>query len=343
MRKPNYSFGGTALVRDSNFELLRILCIFGIVSMHTFGSFYGTATGVNLVYGVFINSLFNTGISIFVLISGYFGIRFSARKYLRLESETLFYSVISVVVIGIVSNSWAIKDIIMAFIPVASGKYWYITCYMLMLVFSEFINKAPDKLSKKDFQKLLALMFVVFSVVPTIIQFHVMNDGGKGLANMLLMYYIGRYIRLYGNDEKGIGVKTGMRIGFPLIGVVVVLVGFVLNMVLTMLRGGTGVCAPFARDCSAIIVLSSVAIFMSFKRMRFQSAIINGIAKHVVAVYLLEGAMRTLIGNFFDISLYGERWYLFAVIAAYVIVVMVACMIVDLIRMPIDRYVENLI
>lgn len=68
------------LIRQSQFELLRLVCIFGIVTMHTWGVFYSTASGMNQVFGILINSLFNTCVSIFVLISGYFGIEGTAKK-----------------------------------------------------------------------------------------------------------------------------------------------------------------------------------------------------------------------------------------------------------------------
>lgn len=113
-------------------------------------------------------------------------------------------------------------------------------------------------------------------------------------------------------------------------------------MILTMLRGGIGVYAPFARDCSAVIVLASIAIFMSFKQIKFWSSVVNRVAKHVVAVYLLEGAMRTFIGHFFDISMFEEKWYLFAIIAVYVVVVMVGCMVVDVIRILIAEVVNKI-
>lgn len=48
--------------------------MFGIISMHTFGVFHDTAVGVNLVLGVFNSSLFNIGVSSFMLISEYFGV-----------------------------------------------------------------------------------------------------------------------------------------------------------------------------------------------------------------------------------------------------------------------------
>lgn len=302
--------------------------------MHTYGVFYNTSEGFNLVYGVLINSLFNTGVSIFVLISGYFGINNSLRKYLRLEMEVLFYSILNIAIMCGMQNSWELKEIVKACFPIASGKYWYLTSYVLLMIFSKYIDKAPEKLTKKEFERLLLLLFFVFSAVPTIIQFHVMNDGGKGFANMLLMYYIGRYIRLYWDGKcdcsKILVVGSGAAI-----------LGFGANMAFTMLRGGKGIYAPFARDCSSIIVVVSISIFLAFKQLRLQSKIINCIASHVVAVYLFEGTLHTLILKVFDIKLYGQKWYLFLLLGIYAIVLMVCCIVIDMIRKIVARPLEH--
>ena len=329
--------GGTADSRQSNFELLRLLCIFGIVSMHTYGAFYSTATGFNLVYGVLINSLFNTGVSLFMLISGYFGVKSSFKKFLKLYLEVLFYSVLSSIATSLVTGNWNVKGLIKGFLPLSTNQYWFITSYILILISSKYINQIPEKLKKKDFENLLLLMFFVFSVVPTVVQYHVMGDGGKGFANMLLMYFVGRYIRLYWNEEPR-NLKKTIAIGSS-----VILLGFILNLTLTMVRSGKGVYAPFARDCSCIIIIASVAIFMAFKKIRIRSNVINQIAKHVVSVYLFEGAMRTFLNQTFDITLYADKWYLFAVLSVYVLIVMAGCMILDVIRSILAKPIENMI
>lgn len=88
--------------RDSGVEFLRIICMFGIIFMHTFGIFYNKASGICLMAGIAINSLFNMGVSIFMLISGYIGIWFSLKKLVRLESTILFYSVFGMLLQGVV-------------------------------------------------------------------------------------------------------------------------------------------------------------------------------------------------------------------------------------------------
>ena len=304
--------------------------------MHSFGEFYSTATGFNLVYGVLINSLFNTGVSLFMLISGYFGVNGSVKKYLKLYLEVLFYSVLSSVIISMITGDWSIKVLIKTFFPVSSNKYWFITSYMLILIFSNYLNKIPEKLEKDEFKKLIFLMFLVFSVVPTVVQCHVMGDDGKGFANMLLMYFIGRYIRLYWNEEPRNPKKT-IAIGFG-----VILLGFCLNLFLTLLRGGKGLYAPFARDYSCIIIIASVAIFIAFKSIKIRSIVINQIANHVVAVYLFEGAMRIFLGQFFDLTMYADKWYLFGAISVYVLVVMAGCMMLDAIRSMLAKPIEEM-
>ena len=45
--------------RSSNFELLRLLCIFGILMMHTFGGIDTSVSFFNTEIHVLVNSVFN--------------------------------------------------------------------------------------------------------------------------------------------------------------------------------------------------------------------------------------------------------------------------------------------
>lgn len=305
--------------------------------MHTYGTVNGIVSGANLILGVLINSVFNTCVSLFILMSGYFGINGTVKKYLKLELKVLFYSVLEYIIVSKIQGCWDFRNLRRALFPVFSGKYWYITSYMLLLFFSKYLNEVPEKLKKKDFENLLLVMLFVFSVVPTVVQYHMMGDGGKGFANMLLMYFVGRYIRLYWNGEPR-NLKKTIAIGSG-----VILLGFILNLALTLLRRGKGVYAPFARDYSCIIIIASVAIFMIFKQIRIRSTVINQIAKTCVAIYLFEGAMRTFFSQFFDITMYADKWYLFGVLSVYVLVVMAGCMMLDVIRSRLAKPIEEMI
>ena len=81
--------------RSSNFELLRLLCIFGILVMHTFAGIDTAASPGNMLANVFANSLFNTGVTCFILLSGYFGIRFDLKKLIGLDLLVIFFTAVS--------------------------------------------------------------------------------------------------------------------------------------------------------------------------------------------------------------------------------------------------------
>ena len=182
--------------RNSGVELLRIICMFGIIFMHTFGIFYDEVSGIYLMAGIAINSLFNMGVSVFMLISGYYEIHFSLKKLVRLESTVLFYSVCGMLLQGAVCGEWSAGAVVKAFFPISTRHYWYMSVYMILFVFSGYINGILDKINKKTFLTVIGLMLLFFSVMPTFTYFEIMGDNGKGVANMLLMYLIGRYIPL---------------------------------------------------------------------------------------------------------------------------------------------------
>ena len=78
--------------RSSNFELLRLLCIFGILMMHTFGGIDTSVSFFNTEIHVLVNSIFNMGVTCFILLSGYFGIRFDFKKLIRLDLMIIFFT-----------------------------------------------------------------------------------------------------------------------------------------------------------------------------------------------------------------------------------------------------------
>lgn len=319
--------------RESNFELLRIICIIGIVNMHVFGSVYNHVSGFNLVYGTLINSAFNTGVTLFMLISGYFGVKSTVRKVVSLELTVVFYSLVSLTVGGLLGNTIGLKDIVKSFFPVSMGKYWYITAYMLILVFAKYINHFLDSLEKREYQVFLLLMLSVFSILPTIIQVHVMNDSGKGIMNMLLVYSLGRYLRKYEVDFKFKKV----------VALIVLLIEFALNLGIAFIKGGKGVNAPFARDYSIFIIILSVFVFLWVKDLKLKSSLINGMAQNVIGIYLMEGAIRQILANYVDLSTYSTNMYLIFIISGEVLVIVCLSSLVEIIRRNTFAKVELLI
>ncbi len=324
------------MIRKSNLEILRIICIFGIISMHTFGQFLSTCTGINLGYGVLINSIFNMGVSCFMLISGYFGVKFSAKKVVTLELMILFYGLLGQIISIAGTGNLVIKDFFKSIFPISTGKYWYMSVYMIIIFISKYIDKFLENLDRKGFRTLIFVLILFFYIMPSFTYFEIMNDSGKGIANMFTVYLTGRYIRQYHDDQ--LEARKMFAIGSVIIGC-----SFGINYILSLLvKDGIGAFSPFARDNSITIYLGSIFFFLAFKNMKdVKSVLINKFASSVFAIYLFEGTIRQIINHFYDISIFGDKWYLFAVIALYVLIVMTIVFIVDLLKKKFLGSLEN--
>ena len=140
---------------------------------------------------------------------------------------------------------------------------------------------------------------------------------------MLLLYFLGSYIRKYSLGER-FDKKSLLKI---LIATTALNVS--LNSLISIATGGKPH-IPFARDCSIFIAIEAVALMMFFMKVDFHSNFINRVAKHVFAVYLFEGAFRQIMQIVvFDYSIYEGEWYWPLVNIAVALIAMVGCMLID--------------
>lgn len=276
--------------RESNFELLRIICYFGIVLLHVYGNFMPEAKGSTRFCGIVINCLFNTGVSIFVLISGYYGIRsLSLKKILSFWFCLLFYSLAGEILIQSINSAWNIRGLIVACFPIFTRKWWYMSTYILLMLFSPWINRIVHTLNEKDFLKLLSVFLILFSVIPSSIGWTLFEDSGKGIGNLLFMYLLGQYFSVY-------FPKYQIRRKYCALGGIIVFgVMIILTTVKTVVKRDIGIEGPFFRDASIFTVILSVCIFLFFLQCNLSSNIINYIAKRGIGIYLCDCTIRTIL------------------------------------------------
>lgn len=155
-------------IRNSSLELLRLICILGIVIMHANGPLMKETTVINMIWIQLENGLFQAGVSIFILISGYFSIQTTIERVLKLELKVWIYSIISGIIIYFFIDNSFIR-LIKSILPIITNKYWFLTCYMLLMIFAPFINYVIDKISKVQYKKMLTMMLFIFFIIPTVL------------------------------------------------------------------------------------------------------------------------------------------------------------------------------
>lgn len=306
--------------RESGFELLRILCITGIIFMHAFGPLNDSLTGFNREISIFINAVFNTGVTCFVLISGYFGIRFDLSKLIRLDLTVIFYTVCGTLLAGDIG----IKSLILACIPILSKRYWFLSCYFALCFLSVFLNQLAEKVSRKTLVSLILLLLFLFSFLPTFFYYELIPDGGKGIVQMVIAYLIGRYLRLYLTAPLR---KKRLLLLFS----VCTLAIFAGNSLLSVLKGVQ--MGLFCRDNSLLIIASSTLLLLLFRELHFESSVINHLSGNVMPLYVFESFVRLLVlDRFIDLSLYTESPLLILYVAGYVLCTVAICMAVNELR-----------
>ena len=274
-------------IRQSNFELLRILCMLMIVGGHILLSQESmTAVGTRDFYiGNIYRSFAICAVDVFVLISGYFGIHFNLKKILHISYEALFYCVailVGCVILGI--HSINIKKDILLFFPVISQRYWFITIYVLLIIISPLLNIVVNSLSKKQYTFVVIGICSIFYLWPTVCYSvaapSITKDSGYGIVNFACLYLIGRYI------NKHVDESLLQRIPFHIITVLSALLLFAANSVMSILFGFYF--QQYIAYDSIFCLFVALSLFLCFRNFKIKSILVNKISKHCLACYIIH-------------------------------------------------------
>lgn len=231
------SYGAEKSPREAGFELLRILAMFGVVVMHYLArtdallSLDGPADSGRLL-ATFTESVFVCAVNAYVLISGYFLSEkaMSFRRVIRLAAQVLFYTLLIPAALLIVElcfpgNGMTFSEVFDLYhlwnciFPVQSGHYWFVTSYVILCLFSPFLNKAIDHMSRKEFKCALAGLLVFFCLGKSLSIVVFASDAyGYDFGWFICLYLTGAYIRRYGMTyintlKKGVFVYLGSAAG----------------------------------------------------------------------------------------------------------------------------------
>lgn len=212
--------------RQANIELLRIAAMFMVVVMHyltvTIEPVPGSGVhGSDVGYAV-TESLCIVAVNVYVLISGYFlsPVSFSLRRVGRVLAQTLFYTILLplvLVVCGILpfSEVFGVYHIWNSIFPVQSGHYWFVTAYVVLLLFTPFLNAAVQRLDKKAFMQALLALLAFFCFGKTLSPLQFATDRyGYDFGWFMVLYLTGGYLRRFGfgilkSTGRGLAVYLG--------------------------------------------------------------------------------------------------------------------------------------
>lgn len=324
--------------RSSNFELLRIVCMLLIICGHIVMVHGYDEVGDSSWYiKQMVNSFCTVAVNVFVLISGYFGIKQNTKKLWKLNWMVTFYCAVFLLLslyLGI--HQLSIMKDWMQLVPVVTKQYWFITVYFALCLVSPFLNKLVEVLYKEIYKKLLLTCFALFVVLPTfavILNFKTITlDSGYGLINFMFLYLLGRYIRLHFSP-------TWNRYKY-LLGYLCLMSVMAVFQILYSKLLGFDFDALISYD-TLFTFIGAVCLFLYFQQLNFSCKLINTLAAPCLAVYVIHInpiIFRPLFEDVLNVKGYNGVSYIVCLILLP-IAIYVACAIVETIRIKIQRII----
>lgn len=293
--------------RESNVELLRIIAAIGVIVLHYNNPIIGggftfvRSHGLSDYFLTVMESVFICAVDLFVLISGYFLSKKNSRNIFRvfeLFFQTILYTLVFYIfsiVIG--NNTFSVRRLFGCFIP----TNWFVTLYAVLFLISPFINIAYNNLSRQSKKLMVGLMVVLFSIYPTLVdilsefchkQFYGLSSIGMygsqygySIVNYILMYTIGCYLAdnslKNGIDSKNRTGKKDRIVVHLFLVIAIITLWSRLDLII-----GYEVERTAWEYCNPLVVYEAVLIFILFRRIKINNAVINKIASGTFSVYL---------------------------------------------------------
>ena len=163
-----------ANLRQSNFELLRILAILMVVMEHFIRQ--SALLESSAVSSGLINALMGSGariaVNIFVIIGSWFMVDsdFRPGKALKLYLETAFYCIPITLAMAALGTAGGAQNVIQGLLPFFGRPVWFATAYISLMLLTPFLNKA-FLLQPKAQSRLVGTLFVLVCITSTIPSF----------------------------------------------------------------------------------------------------------------------------------------------------------------------------
>lgn len=287
--------------RQSNIELLRLLSIFALLFLHFYvhsllpSTVYAEQTGFWKNFPLVLSSLTSLQVNIFILISGWFGIRTTPKKVINFVLMCVFYGVFTYCISLGLGNTFSIKDLAISFMPFSfMGGWWFIKAYLFLMLLAPLFNKAIEYMSKREFIYVLCALVLINSYYGFFCKQDI-NINGHNFMQLMYVYFIGRYLALHVHFDKDKLRKWSAILCIVSIALYNV-VWFVNDDYIHLVKSSTFLCRN-----NLWSVVNSIMIFLFFTTIQFRNKAINWLAAGVFPVYLIHTSIW--ISNYWRDSL----------------------------------------
>lgn len=291
--------------RDSNIELLRIIAMFLILVVHASFRTLGSPTQIELnsdICGSFLRCLSESisiiSVNLFILISGWFGIKTNFIRFCSLLFQIYFIGFVMYCLLRLFGNLEAINlKELLSFLLIKD--FWFIKSYIVLYIFAPILNAFVQNAPRKQ----IKIFLIAFFTIQTFHGYSLFTDSnwfsnGNSPLSFMGLYILARYMHLYPNKWTQFNKRIDLTIFVAIT---------MLMTVLTLIHiRRTGMGWLYYAYSSPLVILSAVYFFLFFTKISFKNHVINWIAISSFAVFVVHCSF-----NFFNsfFSNYINEWF----------------------------------
>lgn len=327
-------------VRESNMELLRITAMLLVMIVHANFRALPLPTAqeilaepVSKFFMFFTEAVSVIAVNLFVLMSGWFGIRPKALRLGELLFQVFFFGLFAIFACYL----WAPERLLNTAVDgsmwsrlllLGERDYWFVKAYVALYIFAPVLNTFIEKASKQQFATLLIAFYTFQSIFGWLFNATKWIESGYSALSFMGLYMLARYMRLYPIKlwQKSKWFDAMVYGGYVLI--LAVAMFYIKRM---GLKGGM----LYFYSCPLLIVGAMHFMLFFSKLPPFKSKVINWIAISAFSIYLTQSS--SFIGIFYDKVILNwfktEPTFTFiAYTAIFIVVVFMASILVDKVR-----------
>jgi hypothetical protein len=279
--------------RESGIELLRVVAMSMILILHfmTHGFTRKTmAPGMYCTLSPFVSG----GISLFFLITGWFGVKFKWRGVLKFIWTIFIFTIVNILLCACVGKLPGTETLTWTILfPVSRGKYWFMQVYLALLLTAPLLNAGLRELSLKDLRVLIGVL-TLFTIYSCAIGHNLCNITGQTYMQGIYLYCLGHYLHRDDTLYRRIPQWGCIAIYLVMKGIIALCLRYKWSLI------------NYLNYNSLPALIAAVALFIVFTRLKFRSKFVNYLGAASFGCYLLQDG---LFGNQY---FYGvmHRWYL---------------------------------
>lgn len=265
--------------------MVRIVAMLMILVLHTRSSstltLYEEAVDVNVIAQFFFEAFSIIGVNLFILISGYFGIKLSKTGVGKFVYQLYFFAVLSLTALILTNGTIEVgcRYYIKALFPV-SNTVWFVPCYLLLMLLSPILNAYIEQATSKQLTVSLGLIYL-FTYYSGIVWNDFHGYSGYAAGWFVILYLTGATLRKTKHIHGKIG-RYKWLLGY------VLMTFLIVSVALLQYRIPYGRSMLWSYECP-LVYFSSVCFFLFFVHwdMKF-SRLVNWLAASSFAVLLFH-------------------------------------------------------